>query len=181
MTLVSALALRRAWSWSSCSAAFRRWAAWPLTLATVPSALTVVQERPRPMLIAAAVRLVAFWLVGPPAVARWGSLGACLAVLAAVAAHSACLMWRTRNFVGVSLRQWLGPVALAALWLPLVWCRSSPLADAGLYALFLATYGGGLLLTGLVKFREVRSMAALLRGMALRQRGPAPRPLRGAP
>jgi O-antigen/teichoic acid export membrane protein len=145
----------------------------PLTLASAPAAFTVVQERPRPMLIAAAVRLIAFWIVAPPAVARWGSLGACLAVLVAVAVHSVWLTWSLRDLIGGSLRQWLGPVAFGALWLPLLWCRSSPLADALLYVLFLLTYGGGLLLTGLVKPRELSRMAALLRWSALRRGWPA--------
>ena len=74
-------------------------AALAFALASVPSILALVHERPLETVVAAALRLVVFWGIAPLLVAQHGSRGACLAVLAGASVHALYLGWRTRHLV----------------------------------------------------------------------------------
>jgi len=132
-----------------------------VTLGSVPGLLTLVHERPATSLAAAGVRLAAFWLLAPPLIVRWGSLGACAAVLATVTIHALYLVWRTRDLLGHTLRAWVTPVALGATFLPVLWFRRSEPTDAALFAVVVAGYAGGLLLFRIVTRAELTALASL--------------------
>jgi O-antigen/teichoic acid export membrane protein len=132
-----------------------------VTLGSVPGLLTLVHERPGTSLVAAGLRLAVFWLLAPPLIVRWGSRGACLAILATVSIHALFLVWRTRDLLGHALRAWATPVALGAIFLPVLWLRRSEPTDAALFAAVVAGYTGGLLLFRIVTLAELIAMASL--------------------
>jgi O-antigen/teichoic acid export membrane protein len=135
-----------------------------LSLTSVANLSALTHDRPAAALVAAAVRLLTFWLLGLLLVGRWGSLGACVALLGAVSAQAAFFTWRMRRVVGYSLRRWVQVVGLGALFLPLGLLRSSPAVDGILFAVFLLGYGGLALLLGLVSVDELRAMGRALTG-----------------
>lgn len=134
-----------------------------VSIGSVPGLLALVRERPGAAVIAASVRLGLFWSLGPLLVIRWGSVGGCFAVLAAVVGHTGYLTWRMRDLIGGRLPGWAVPVGLGALFLPLAWFRSSPAVDAALYGIFVVSYGAGLLLLRVVTVKELGSVLSLLR------------------
>jgi len=135
-----------------------------LSLTSVANLLALTHDRPGVALIAAVVRLVAFWFFGLLLVGRWGSWGACLAVLGAVTAQAAFFTWRMRQVVGYSLRRWVWVVGLGALFLPLGFLRSSLAVDVTLFATALLGYGGLVFLLRLVSPDELRAMWQAMRG-----------------
>ena len=127
----------------------------PLALSSVARLLALVYDRPGAALAAAGVRLVAFWVLGPPLVAWQRSLGGCLAVLAASVLYAGYFTWRMRRVVRYSLRGWTLAIGLGVLFLPLAWLRSSWAVNVALYGAFVAGYAGLLLLRGVVKPGEI--------------------------
>jgi hypothetical protein len=98
---------------------------------------------------------------GPCLIERWGSLGACLAVLAASAMHAACVGWRLPDLTGASLRGWTGVAPPAALLLPLLWLRASWLVDAAVAGVFTVASGVWLVRSGLVRPSELSAVVIL--------------------
>ena len=141
----------------------------PLSLTSVANLSALTHDRPVVALGAAGVRLATFWLVGIPLVQRWGSFGACLAMLGAVAAQSFYFTLRMRRVVGYSLAPWLRVVGLGMLFLPLAFLRSSRAVDVALFVGFLVTYAGAVFALGLVKLDELSAM-----GKALTRARPQP-------
>jgi O-antigen/teichoic acid export membrane protein len=141
-----------------------------LGLGTATSLLSLLHDRPGEALVASALRLAVFVSVGGLLAARWGSLGACIAVAAASAIHAAYSAWRMRGELGGATRRWLHAVALGAIPLPLVWLRASPAVDLALCAAAVAMYAVGLRAAGLVTARDVRGLRRVLR----RRSGGAP-------
>lgn len=133
------------------------------TLGSVLGTLALVHERPRPLISASALRLALFWSAGSVLAARWGSLGASVAVLAAVIGHTGHLGWTLRDLHDRAVRQWLGPVAVGALFAPLGWLRLPGVPEVAIYAAFATAYAGALLLLRLVTVAECRALLALLR------------------
>jgi O-antigen/teichoic acid export membrane protein len=135
-----------------------------LTLGSVSNMRALVQERPGVPLEAGALRLAVFWSAGPPLAARWGSLGACVAVVAAASAHALYLTWRMRDAPGSrQLTAWLIPIGLGAIFLPLAALRSPSVGSVVVYLLFAAAYLSTLFGLRVLTIPELRSLASLVR------------------
>lgn len=130
----------------------------PLSLTSVANLSALTHDRPAVALGAAGVRLAVFWLAGLPLVHRWGSWGACLAMLGAVAAQALYFTWCMRRTVGYSLAPWMRVVGLGMLFLPLALLRSSRAVDIALFVGFLVVYAGVVFMLGLVRFGELSAM-----------------------
>ena len=94
-----------------------------VSLSSPGNVALLTHYRPDVALVGAAVRLAAFWTFGPLLIARWGSLGACLAVLIASTLHTGYLGWRVRAAMPQALRAWITAVGLGTLFLPLLLVR----------------------------------------------------------
>jgi O-antigen/teichoic acid export membrane protein len=132
-------------------------------LSSVASVLTMVFNRPEMGLGASVLRLAIFWILGVPFIAWWGSVGACLAVLAASAFHGGYFAWCIRKTVFFSLRRWGLVVGVAALFLPMGWLRASWWVNMGLYAVFVAAYGSVLFFLRVIRLSEVALVWQVLR------------------
>ncbi len=139
----------------------------PLALSHVANLLVLVYDRPGLALQATGVLVATFWLAGPPLAATWGSLGGCLAALAASALCAGVFTWRVRRVTRYSLRPWALAILLGAPFLPLVVLRSSMPINLALYGAFAGGYGGLLLLLRVVTVSE---LAAAWRAVGLRVR-----------
>jgi O-antigen/teichoic acid export membrane protein len=144
----------------------------PLTLSSVAGLLALVYDEPRIVLEAAGLRLAAFWVLGVLFIARWGSLGGCLAMLASYLLYAGYFTWRIQRSVRYSLHGWLLVIGSGALFLPLALLRSSWMIDLALFALFLVGYGGLLLLLRVVTIGEIVAM-----WQAVKRRSPNLEPL----
>jgi O-antigen/teichoic acid export membrane protein len=126
-----------------------------LALSVVGETLAVSLGRTRPPVLAATVRLGAFWAMGVPLVAWQGSFGVCVAVLAASILSTACLVWGLRDVMGQAVRSWVWVTALGGLLVPLSWLRSSGPLNVGLCALALTAYAALLLGFRIVTVAEI--------------------------
>jgi len=141
-----------------------------LAVASVTQAVALVHERFRPVVFAGALRLLAFWSLGPVLVARYGALGAAVALAAATILHATTLVWLMRDTVRGSLRAPLRAAALGVVVLPFLWLRlSSPAVDILLFIAASGAYGGLLRRTGLLTKDDVSALRAALRW----RRGPS--------
>lgn len=139
-----------------------------LALASVPGLLALVHERPAETVVAAALRLAVFWGVAPPLIARAGSRGACLAILAGASVHALYLAWRTRDLMEGRLRDWALPVGLGALFLPLAPFRTTGPMDIALWGPGAAAYCAALVLLRIVTPGEISAVAGRLRRGAVK-------------
>jgi len=112
-------------------------------------------------------RVIGVAVLGLSFAGRWGSWGASLAVLGAVAAQAGFFTWRMRRVVGYSLRRWAWVVGLGAIFLPLALLRSSPAVDAVLFGAFVVGYGSLLFLLRLVTPDELGVMWRAVRWPSL--------------
>jgi hypothetical protein len=148
-----------------------------LTLSSVTNLLALVFDRPGVALTASGLRLATFWGLGPFLVRWWGSLGGCVAMLAAAALHAGYSTLRMRDLVGSPLKSWGRVVGLGLPFSALLWLRSSWVTNAVLYGAFLAGYGCALLFFGVVTWGELRvALRAMFRGPALERAPGAVRP-----
>jgi O-antigen/teichoic acid export membrane protein len=147
-------------------------AALAFALASVPSILALVHERPSETVVAAALRLVVFWGIAPLLVAQHASRGACLAVLAGASVHALYLGWRTRHLVSGSLKDWALPAALGSLFLPLALFRTGRPTDLALWGAGALVYCAALVLLRVVTLGEISAVAGLLRRGAVRSGEP---------
>jgi hypothetical protein len=115
----------------------------------------VTHDRPGVLLLGAGLRLAVFWGVGPLLVMRTGSVGACLAVLLAQITQAAYLGWTMRAQMAPALRSWGACVLAGALFLPLVWLRSSIPLNVALFVASLAGFLGLLLVTRVLAVSQV--------------------------
>jgi O-antigen/teichoic acid export membrane protein len=134
-----------------------------LVLGSIGRLLTMVFEQPRIAAAAAAVEFAAFWCVGLPLAASWGSYGASIGVAAGSAFYATFLTWRMSRQLQFSLRPWLDAIGLAALFLPLVLLRASAPVNAALYAVFIAGYGALLARLRIVTWDEAHALRESLR------------------
>lgn len=137
----------------------------PFALNSVATLLTLLYNRPKVALAAAGIRLAAFWVLGFPFVAWWGSFGGCLAVLGASSLSAAYSTRRMQESMSYSLQRWLLAIGLGGLFLPLVWLRSSWMVNLALYGLFIFGYMIFLFFLRVITIREVK---ALWQAMGLR-------------
>lgn len=126
-----------------------------LALSSVANLLALVYEQPRATLAAAGVQLAAFWLLDPPLVAAWQSLGGCLAVLGASILYAGYFTWRMVRVTRYSLRPWAWAILAGGLCLPLALLRSSGLVNLALYGVCVVGYGGLLFALRVVTLSEL--------------------------
>ncbi|MBM3302748.1 MAG: hypothetical protein FJY85_22720, partial [Deltaproteobacteria bacterium] len=126
-----------------------------LILNSIATLLTMVYNQPKVGLIAAGIRLIVFWAFGVPLVARWGSLGACIAVLVSSAIYAGYFTWRMQKTIAYSLSKWALVIVLASLFLPLALLRSTWLINIALYGVFTAGYVSLLFLSRLMTWAEI--------------------------
>jgi Membrane protein involved in the export of O-antigen and teichoic acid len=129
-----------------------------LPLTHVCSMLALTHDRPRVLIQATAVRLLCFWGLGVPLVSRWGSLGACVAVLFATGAQAVTLLWKSRSLVGTALSRWAVVVGAGLAFAPLAYLRASPALNVVLYAAAAAGYLFALRALGTISARELRAL-----------------------
>jgi O-antigen/teichoic acid export membrane protein len=143
-----------------------------LGLGTTTSLVALVYGRPGEALIASTVRLIAFWVFGIVFAARWGSLGACLAIAGASALHAVYSAWRMRVELGNAVKRWVSAVIVGLLFVPLVWLRSSIAVNAALCLAAIVGYGMSLFLCGVLGRNDLRLLAEAFRSRAhIRQIG----------
>lgn len=133
-----------------------------LTLSSVSHLQAIVYERSTVPLVAGISRLVVFWMVGPFLVTGWKSLGGCLAMLVAASVHAAYVMWRMRDVNAGQLVEWLVPVGIGMLFLPLASFRSASLWDVLLYLVVVTGYLTSLLVLRGVTIAELVSLVRLV-------------------
>jgi O-antigen/teichoic acid export membrane protein len=127
-------------------------------LSSVATLLTLIYNRPLVALMTSAIRLITFWGVGVPLVAKWGSLGGCLAVLVAMALSAGYFTWRMQVVMSYSLKRWALAIGLGSLFFPLVWLRCSWMVNLTLYGIFVAGYFGMLILLRVIALDEVAGL-----------------------
>jgi O-antigen/teichoic acid export membrane protein len=135
----------------------------PLAAAQVARLLATVQVLPREALLASAIELVGFWIVGLPLVAWLGSLGASIATLAARCLNGVYFTWRMRQSIHYSLRGTAIAVGLGMVFLPLAWLRSSLIVNVALFAVFCCGYLALLLLLQVITRDEVSELWRVVR------------------
>lgn len=135
-------------------------------LSNVAILLTLVYHRPKIAVFAAGIQLAALWGFGPLLVAEWGSLGGCFAVLSASVLFTAYLTWRIQNELILPLRKWALTIGMGAIFLPLVWLRSSWPVNVGLFLVTMAGYCSVLVFSRVITLEEIISL-----GRAFRRRG----------
>jgi len=143
----------------------------PWAMGFVARLVAMIYVRPRAALTASAIQLIAFWILGAPLVARFGSLGSSIAMLAVSALHAGYFTWRMRRVLRYSLRDCLVTIGLGVLFLPLLLLRSSWTVNVALYGVFVLGYSGVLLLLRVVTRNEVSELwqAVVSRGGTFKQ------------
>jgi O-antigen/teichoic acid export membrane protein len=132
-------------------------------LSNVGILLTIVYNCPKIAVMAAGVRLVAMLVFGPLLIARWGSWGGCLAVLAASLIFAGYLTWRMQGIVTYSLQKWALAIALGLPFLSLLVWQSSWLVNVVLYGIFVIGYCTLLILLRFITLSEVVAVWRALR------------------
>jgi O-antigen/teichoic acid export membrane protein len=127
-------------------------------LSNVGILLTIVYNRPKIAVMAAGVRVVAMLIFGPLLIARWGSWGGCLAVLAASLIFAGYLTWRMQGIVTYSLQKWALAIALGLPFLPLLWLQSSWIINCALYSIFVVGYVSLLLFLRIITLGELKTV-----------------------
>ena len=115
-----------------------------LVFVVVSRLLALVLDTPTVTATAAALELTVFWAVGIPLSSAMGSLGAAWATLPASLCFAGYATWRTRRQLPFPLGAPATALALALVFVPLAWLRSSMLVNAALLA------GGALLYLALL-------------------------------
>ena len=124
--------------------------------------VATVFECPRLAVVGAGIGLATFWAVGVALTGPLGALGTCIGMLCAMVAFGGYITWRAQRFLRYSLRHWLLALGLSALFVPLVWLRSSMGRNAVLYVAFLGSYAGILLLARVVTLADIVALSRFL-------------------
>jgi O-antigen/teichoic acid export membrane protein len=128
---------------------------WIQVLVSVAALLTVVYNRPKIAVMASGVRLAGMLIFGPFLITRWGSLGGCLAVLAASLICAGYFTWRMQKMAPFPFKKWALVIALGLPFVPLLGWQSSWIVNAGLYAIFVVGYCTLLLVLRFMTFSEM--------------------------
>jgi O-antigen/teichoic acid export membrane protein len=129
-----------------------------LALNSVSNLLALVYERPKVSLTGSIIRLVVFWGSGLFFISFWGSFGGCLAFLTASIFSAGYLTWQTRVHLPYSLKKWILAIGSGALFLPLLWFRSSLPINVVLFISFLIGYMVILFLFRIITWSEIRTL-----------------------
>jgi O-antigen/teichoic acid export membrane protein len=143
-----------------------------LPLTHTCSLLALVHDRPGVLFRAALLKLVCFWALGIPLVVRWGSLGACLAMGAAIATQAVYLLIRHAALVGPALRRWSFVVGTGLLLAPLAWLRGTLPLNIALFVLATAVWLLILRRSGVISARELRAIYQALGSGDIRSTAP---------
>ena len=144
-------------------------------LISVATLLTLIYNRPKVALASSVVRLAAFWVFGLPLVAWLGGPGGCLAAMVASMLCAGYFIRRMRTLIFFSLKGWAFAIGTGALFLPLIWFRSSWVFNVTLYGIFFGGYVGGLLLLQVVRRSEIATLwqAFLSKDIAVEEKCPS--------
>jgi O-antigen/teichoic acid export membrane protein len=134
-----------------------------LPLTNVCGVLALTHDRPGIVFKAAALRLLGFLVLGIPLISKWGSFGACLSMLIAVAIQASYFTYRNWSFVMPALLHWMIVVGIGLLFAPLAWLRGSNLVNLSLYILAAGGYLVVLRALGTISARELHTLYAALR------------------
>ncbi len=132
-------------------------------LSNVGILLTIVYNSPKIAVMAAGIRLVAMLVFGPLLIARWGSWGGCLAVLAASLIFAGYLTWYMKRGINYSLKKWIWAIVLGLPFLSLLVWQSSWLVNVVLYGIFVIGYCTLLILLRFITLSEVVAVWRALR------------------
>jgi O-antigen/teichoic acid export membrane protein len=132
-------------------------------LGSIARLLALTYDQPGTSFKAAAIHLTTFVGLGAPLVSWKGSLAGAIAVLAASGLYASYFTWRIRRVLLYSLSQFFLPVLLGALFVPLIFLRSTLVVNVALAVTFLVGYGSLLLLFRIVTAGEMQSMKQALR------------------
>lgn len=138
------------------------------SLASGAGVILLAHDRGRAVLGGSALRLAAFWTLGPLLIRSHGSLGACTAVLVATVLQAVYLGWRVRGQMPRALRAWLVTVALGAPLMGLAWLRGEAWTNAGLWLAACAAYVAALAVARVIAREE---LAAMWSALGLSRRG----------
>jgi len=141
---------------------------WVQVLVHVATLLTLVYNRPKIAVVASGVRFVGMLIFGPFLITRWGSWGACLAVLAASLICAGYYTWRIQEIVTFPLKKWGLAIALGFPFIVLLWWQSSWIVNVGLYAIFVVGYCTLLLVLRFMTFSEMVALWRAFRSKAER-------------
>lgn len=131
-----------------------------LPLTSVCSVVALTHDRPSLLLKSALLRLVCLWGAGVPLVARWGSLGACVAYLVSMIAQAAYLGWVNRQVMGTAIRRWVLVVSAGLALAPVALLRASLPVNLLCYLAVVGVYLGVLHRFGAISLRELRAVLA---------------------
>jgi O-antigen/teichoic acid export membrane protein len=129
-----------------------------LALSSVSSLLALIYEKPRVALTGSIIRLAVFWGSGFFFISLWGSFGGSLAFLIASVFSAVYLTWQTRVHLHYSMRRWAFALGSGAIFLPLLWFRSSLSVNVVLFIFFLIGYMVILFLFRIITWSEIRTL-----------------------
>jgi O-antigen/teichoic acid export membrane protein len=137
-----------------------------VSLTSVANLAALTYNRPSSVLFSSIAQLIVFWLLGPLLVARFGGIGAAVAVLGALIARAAFSTIAMQRVAGYSLSRWFQVIGLGVIFLPLGLVRASLLVNVGLLCVSIIGYAGLLYLFRIVTIEELSMMKSAVRRQA---------------
>jgi len=134
-----------------------------LPLTHVCGIMSLTHDRPKMVIEATLARLIVFWGLGVPMVSRWGSLGACVAVLFATSAQAAVFLLKSWPLIGSACVRWCTVMGAGLAFAPLAYFRGSLIGNVGLYLVAAAGFLLVLRILGTISARELRTLGQTLR------------------
>ncbi|HSP90259.1 MAG TPA: hypothetical protein VLN08_05110, partial [Vicinamibacterales bacterium] len=135
----------------------------PVAVGSVGRLQSLVLNRPGTVIAGAAIEFAAFWAIGFPLAARFGSFGACAAALPASALYAWFVMARLRPALPFSLRPAWRAIAAAGVFVPLVLAAPAWPINLLLFAAGTAAYAGLLLRLRVVTLAEITQLKRVVR------------------
>jgi PST family polysaccharide transporter len=135
----------------------------PVAAGSVGRLQSLVLNRPGTVIAGAAIEFAAFWAIGFPLAARFGSFGACVAALPASVLYAWFVIARMRPALPFSLRSSWRAIAAAGVFVPLVLAAPAWPINLLLYAAGAAAYAGLLLRLRVVTLAEIAELKRIVR------------------
>ncbi len=135
----------------------------PVAVGSVGRLQSLVLNRPGTIIAGAAIEFIAFWAIGFPLAARFGSFGAVAASLPASALYAWFVIARMRPALPFSLRPARRALAAAGIFVPLLLAAPAWPLNLLLYAAGAAAYAGLLLRLRVVTFAEIAELKRVVR------------------
>jgi O-antigen/teichoic acid export membrane protein len=134
-----------------------------VSVGSVARLQALMLDRPRAFILASAVECAVFWAIGFPLARRFGSFGACLAVVPASTVYAWLLASRVQSGLPFSFRPAGKALAAAVVFLPLILLSPSWPGSAVAFAAGAAAYVGLLLRLRVVTVAEIAEVRRILR------------------